>query len=66
MATYREHEDLIQIGAYAAGSNEHVDRAIRLDGPLRRFLKQDRAESTGFDTTVQQLAQLAKSAGAAA
>ena len=61
MATYREHEDLIQIGAYAAGSNEAVDRAIRLDLPLRRFLRQDREESLGFDATAEMLAQLADS-----
>ncbi|MBN1576759.1 MAG: EscN/YscN/HrcN family type III secretion system ATPase, partial [Chitinispirillaceae bacterium] len=65
MATYREHEDLIQIGAYAAGSNEHVDRAIKLDGQMRRFLRQDREESLRFDETEKQLVQLVKSTGIA-
>jgi flagellum-specific ATP synthase len=65
MATYRDHEDLIQIGAYAAGSNEQVDRAIRLDAPMRRFLRQDREESMTFAQTVQQLSLLAKGIGGA-
>ena len=66
MATYREHEDLIQIGAYAAGSNEQVDRAIRLEEPMRRFLRQDREESHPFNETVRQLGELARTTGAAA
>jgi flagellum-specific ATP synthase len=63
MAAYRENEDLIQIGAYAAGSNEMVDRAIRLDTRLRTFLRQDREESTKFDEMKQQLSELVQSIG---
>lgn len=63
MATYREHEDLIQIGAYVAGSNEHVDRAIKIEPPLNRFLRQNRNESLTFAETSEHLAQLVKSAG---
>ncbi len=65
MATYREHEDLIQIGAYAAGTNEHVDRAIKLDGPLRRFLRQAREESVALGETQRLLLQLTKNTGSA-
>lgn len=63
MTAYRENEDLIQIGAYAIGSNEQVDRAIKLDEPLRRFLRQDREESTKFDETKLQLSELVRSIG---
>ena len=65
MATYRDNEDLIQIGAYAAGSNEQVDRAIKLDVPIRRFLRQDREESITFAQTSQQLSLLIKGIGGA-
>jgi len=65
MATYRDHEELIQIGAYAAGSNEHVDRAIKIEPPLNRFLRQNRNESLPFAETSEHLAQLVKSAGGA-
>jgi len=40
LATYREAEDLIRIGAYKAGSDPALDRAIAVYEPLTRFLKQ--------------------------
>ena len=40
MAVYRRNQDLISIGAYPAGSNPAIDRAIRLHEPLNTFLKQ--------------------------
>ena len=64
-AAYHENEDLIQIGAYAHGSSERVDRAIKLHEPLGAFLRQDRLEKVLFDETVARLAELARGAGAA-
>ncbi len=40
LATYRKNQDLINIGAYAAGSHPGIDLAIRLHDPLRGFLRQ--------------------------
>jgi flagellum-specific ATP synthase len=40
MAIYRKNQDLIHIGAYPAGSNAAIDRAIQLHEPLRQFLRQ--------------------------
>jgi flagellum-specific ATP synthase len=40
MAIYRRNQDLITIGAYPAGSNAGIDEAIRLNDPLRKFLRQ--------------------------
>jgi flagellum-specific ATP synthase len=40
LATYREAEDLITIGAYKPGQNPKVDRAVQLIDPLLGFLKQ--------------------------
>jgi flagellum-specific ATP synthase len=48
LAIYRKSQDLINIGAYAAGTNTAMDRAISLHEPLNRFLRQNLSE--GFDT----------------
>jgi flagellum-specific ATP synthase len=40
LAIYRRNQDLITIGAYPAGSNAGIDEAIRLNDPLRTFLRQ--------------------------
>ena len=40
MATYREAEDLINIGAYVAGSNPRVDLAIARFETIRSFTRQ--------------------------
>jgi flagellum-specific ATP synthase len=36
--------ELIRLGAYRAGTNPEVDRAIALNGPLESFLKQKKDE----------------------
>jgi flagellum-specific ATP synthase len=46
LAAHRDAKDLIEIGAYAAGSNPVVDRAVALAGPIDRFLQQDMHESS--------------------
>jgi flagellum-specific ATP synthase len=40
MAIYRKNQDLINIGAYPAGSSAAIDRAIQLHEPLRQFFRQ--------------------------
>ena len=40
MATYREAEDLINIGAYQVGNNPRIDQAIRYIEHMRAFLRQ--------------------------
>jgi flagellum-specific ATP synthase len=40
LAIYRKNQDLINIGAYPAGSNPAIDHAIALHDPLNRFLRQ--------------------------
>jgi flagellum-specific ATP synthase len=47
LANYRRNQDLISIGAYPAGSNPMIDRAITLREPLNGFLRQGVDE--GFD-----------------
>lgn len=63
MATYRENEDLIQIGAYAAGSNLAIDKAIKLDEPMRNFLRQKRDEHIPMDEVRKRIGVLWKTLG---
>jgi len=46
LATYREQEDLISVGAYVKGSLGEVDRAIETMPRLNAFLTQDIDERT--------------------
>ena len=58
LAVYRDAEDLINIGAYASGSNPEIDEAIRLIPTVRRFLQQGLEEDYAFDR-IQELMNLA-------
>jgi flagellum-specific ATP synthase len=40
MALYRKNQDLINIGAYPAGTNPAIDQSIQLSEPLKKFLRQ--------------------------
>ncbi len=48
IATYRETEDLITIGAYKPGQNTRIDRAVKLYEPLMKFLKQGTTEASNL------------------
>jgi flagellum-specific ATP synthase len=41
MAAHREAKDLLEIGAYVAGTNPVVDRAVQLEAGITSFLQQD-------------------------
>ncbi len=55
LASYREAEDLINIGAYAAGSNPKIDRAISLIDRINGFLKQNMTNSTPLEECISML-----------
>jgi len=55
LATYRESSDLIEVGAYVAGTNPRVDRAIALRQPLNAFLKQEPGDNFPFAQTIEGL-----------
>jgi flagellum-specific ATP synthase len=59
LATYRESEDLINIGAYNKGSSPKIDLAIDKIGAINDFLRQGISETAGYDETVKALAELA-------
>jgi flagellum-specific ATP synthase len=58
MSTYADMEELIQLGAYKAGSSAEVDEAIRQREPLEAFLRQAKDESTGLKEGYGQLQQI--------
>ncbi|MBN8549614.1 MAG: FliI/YscN family ATPase [Deltaproteobacteria bacterium] len=55
VATYREAEDLITIGAYKPGQNPAVDRAVKLIDPLNKFLRQKSSEKVTIEESWQAL-----------
>jgi len=55
LAAYRQAEDLINIGAYVAGSNPRVDEAVASYRDIVEFLKQDVNEYTDYDDTLNKL-----------
>lgn len=59
MATYREAEDLINIGAYAHGSNQNIDKAISVIEDVKKFLQQGVYDTTTLDEAVSRLIELA-------
>lgn len=59
MATYREMEDLIQIGAYQNGTSPQVDRAIQLMPAVKVFLQQSVGEQSSWAETTEQIKTLA-------
>ncbi len=59
LATYREAEDLINIGAYVHGSNPKVDLALSKIESIRHYLRQGIHEQSNFDDALQGLFALA-------
>jgi flagellum-specific ATP synthase len=58
LATHKEAEDLINIGAYAAGSNPRIDQAIGKIEAVNRFLRQKMTEAIDLETTLAELQAL--------
>jgi flagellum-specific ATP synthase len=58
LATYKEAEDLINIGAYAHGSNPNIDRAIAVIDQIKSFLQQGVNENTPMTETIERLKTL--------
>ena len=58
LATYRDAEDLINIGAYVDGSNPKIDRSKKMIDPILTFLKQSTHEAMPFADVVAQLTQM--------
>jgi flagellum-specific ATP synthase len=62
LAAYSNMEELIRIGAYRAGADAQVDRAILLNPALEAFLGQDKDEVTDLETGFDRLDSILASA----
>jgi len=58
LATYRKAEDLINIGAYVAGSNPRIDYAIKMIERVNRYLRQGIEENVTFEESLEELETL--------
>ena len=55
LVTYREAEDLINVGAYQRGNNARIDFAIDHIDHINTFLRQGVEEHTAFEESVAQM-----------
>ncbi|MEL6349708.1 MAG: FliI/YscN family ATPase [Myxococcota bacterium] len=55
LATWRENEEIIRLGAYRRGSDAKVDVAMALKSKLDGFLRQDMSERAVFDETIAKM-----------
>ena len=58
LATYKDAEDLINIGAYKKGSNPGIDYAIEKIDAVNEYLLQETDEKISFEDEIQQLLHL--------
>lgn len=60
LATYKDVEDLVQIGAYARGARPESDVAIDLNDEIVRILRQGKGDVTAFTQARETLIKLAQ------
>ncbi len=60
LARYRESEDLVLLGAYKAGANKALDRAVQAQDAINAYLRQDIDQPASFTASVQGLLALAQ------
>ncbi len=60
---YEKGRDLVQIGAYASGSDPGLDQAIQLHAPMDAFLQQDMVESAALPASLAMLHSLVPGTG---
>jgi flagellum-specific ATP synthase len=63
MSIHADMEELIRLGAYRAGSNPEVDRAIALNDAFEAFLTQGKDERTGMADGFEQLSRILSTSG---
>jgi flagellar biosynthesis/type III secretory pathway ATPase len=64
LAAYRDHEDLISIGAYRKGANRNVDAALEMREEFDRFLRQRIEEPVTLADAAAALVELGQRAKA--
>lgn len=65
LASYKESEDLITVGAYARGSNPKIDKAIAIYDDLTNLLRQQVEESFTIDELFDKMLDIARKAESA-
>ena len=63
LAVYGEAEDLINVGAYAAGSNRDIDEAISKLPAINAFLRQSVSEKVSVEDMREQLLEILSGPG---
>jgi flagellum-specific ATP synthase len=61
MAVYKQAEDLINIGAYAKGSNPRIDQAVAVYDRITQFLRQNIDDPTRFSESVGIMSSIVRS-----
>ncbi|MFW5883381.1 MAG: EscN/YscN/HrcN family type III secretion system ATPase, partial [Verrucomicrobiota bacterium] len=55
LALYRKNEDIINVGAYTAGSNHRIDRAIACREKILDLLRQSATEASPREDSFARL-----------
>ena len=63
LAAYRQAEDMINIGAYKAGSNPKIDDAIEKMDQMISYMKQDVADEVNVEESIAALSRIFEDAG---
>jgi flagellum-specific ATP synthase len=66
LAAYRETADLIEVGAYVAGTNPRVDRSLRCINELNAVLRQSPDQRFTLEQTLADLKRALETPGPAA
>ena len=64
MASYKEAEELINVGAYLPGTNPKIDKAVKIIDDINNFLKQDIdfSEHLSMDKIFDHMVEIARKA----
>ena len=55
---YQRSHDLISVGAYVAGTDPELDRAIKLYPAFEKFLNQNMSQQENFANSLERLTEL--------
>lgn len=59
LATFKDAEELINIGAYVTGANPEIDKARAIIPSLLQLIKQDMMDNTPYEETMKMVVELA-------
>jgi flagellum-specific ATP synthase len=58
MSSYQRNRDLINVGAYRAGSDPKIDMAVAMHERIEQFLQQGIEERVGIEQSLMELSAL--------